>query len=62
MSTGALCGTATRVAEQMAELQAAGVGHVLCQMSFGYLAHERIMASMRRFGEQVRPAFHRGPA
>jgi len=33
------------------------VHHVLCQMSFGYLGHERIVASMRRFGEQVLPDF-----
>jgi hypothetical protein len=26
-------------------------------MSFGYLAHERIKSSMRRFGETVIPAF-----
>jgi alkanesulfonate monooxygenase SsuD/methylene tetrahydromethanopterin reductase-like flavin-dependent oxidoreductase (luciferase family) len=57
LATGALCGTPARVAEQTAELQAAGVHHVLCQMSFGYLGHERIVASMRRFGEQVLPAF-----
>jgi hypothetical protein len=30
---------------------------VLCQMSFGYLGHERIVDSMKRFGEQVMPAF-----
>jgi len=58
LATGALCGTPARVAEQTAELRAAGVHHVLCQMSFGYLAHERIVASMRAFGEQVMPAFH----
>jgi len=57
LATGALCGTAARVAEQVAELRAAGVHHVLCQMSFGYLGHERIMASMRRFGDHVLPAF-----
>jgi alkanesulfonate monooxygenase SsuD/methylene tetrahydromethanopterin reductase-like flavin-dependent oxidoreductase (luciferase family) len=57
LATGALCGTADRVAEQMAALRDAGVGHVLCQMSFGYLDHDRIMASMRRFGEKVIPAF-----
>jgi hypothetical protein len=45
------------VAEQVAELRDAGVHHVLAQMSFGYLGHERIMASMRRFGEDVMPAF-----
>jgi alkanesulfonate monooxygenase SsuD/methylene tetrahydromethanopterin reductase-like flavin-dependent oxidoreductase (luciferase family) len=61
LSTGALYGTAPRVAEQVAEMRVAGVHHVLCQMSFGYLAHDRILASMRRFGEHVLPAF-RGEA
>jgi alkanesulfonate monooxygenase SsuD/methylene tetrahydromethanopterin reductase-like flavin-dependent oxidoreductase (luciferase family) len=57
LDTGALCGTADRVAEQVAELRDAGVGHVLCQMSFGFLGHERIVASMRRFAEKVIPRF-----
>jgi alkanesulfonate monooxygenase SsuD/methylene tetrahydromethanopterin reductase-like flavin-dependent oxidoreductase (luciferase family) len=57
LATGALYGTPARVAEQVAELRDAGVHHVLAQMSFGYLGHERIMASMRRFGEDVMPAF-----
>lgn len=56
LRTGALCGTPKRVAEQLDELRQAGIHHVLCQMSFGYLPHERIMASMRRFGESVIPA------
>ena len=47
---------AARVAEQMAELRDAGVHHVLCQMSFGYLGHDRVLASMQRFGEHVVPA------
>ena len=55
LETGALYGTAGRVAE----LRAAGVGHLPCQMSFGYLAHEKIMASMRRFAEEVMPRFRR---
>jgi hypothetical protein len=41
----------------MAELRAAGVHHVLCQMSCGYLPHARIMESMRRFGDSVIPRF-----
>ena len=53
----ALYGTADRVAEQVAALRDAGVQHVLCQMSVGYLAHNTILDSMRRFGEQVRPRF-----
>ena len=57
LDTGALVGTAARVAEQMAALRDAGVRHVLCQMSFGYLGQEQIMASMTRFGERVLPAF-----
>ena len=57
LATGALCGTPARVTEQMAALRDAGVGHVLAQMSFGYLGHERILASMRRFGDTVMPAF-----
>jgi alkanesulfonate monooxygenase SsuD/methylene tetrahydromethanopterin reductase-like flavin-dependent oxidoreductase (luciferase family) len=57
LKTGALCGTAQRVAEQVAELREAGVHHVLCQMTCGHLPHAKIMASMRRFGEDVAPRF-----
>ena len=57
LRSGTLIGTARDVAEQVAELRDAGVGHLLCQMSFGYLAHESIKRSMRRFGESVIPAF-----
>ena len=57
METGALCGTAAHVAEQLAALREAGVGHVLAQLSFGYLPHARIVASMRRFAEHVMPRF-----
>ncbi len=57
LRSGTLIGTARDVAEQVAELRDAGVGHLLCQMSFGYLEHERIKSSMRRFGETVIPAF-----
>ena len=45
------------MAEQVAALRDAGVHHVLCQMSYGYLPHAAIMESMRRFGEQVIPRF-----
>jgi len=57
LETGALCGTPRRVAEQVAELREAGVHHVLCQMTCGYLPHAQVMASMRRFGEDVAPRF-----
>ena len=61
LQSGTLIGSAREVADQVAELREAGVRHLLCQMSFGYLGHERITASMRRFGEDVMPKF-RTPA
>ena len=57
LGSGALIGSAKDVAEQVAALRDAGAGHLLCQMSFGYLGHDRIKASMRRFSEQVMPRF-----
>jgi alkanesulfonate monooxygenase SsuD/methylene tetrahydromethanopterin reductase-like flavin-dependent oxidoreductase (luciferase family) len=57
LEVAARYGTADRVADQVAEMRDAGVYHVLCQISYGYLPHARIMASMRRFGEQVMPRF-----
>lgn len=53
LENGTIFGTADDVAGQIAELRDAGVGHVLAQMSFGYLGDARIKASMRRFGEHV---------
>ena len=55
LANGAIYGTAAEVAEQFAEIKTAGIGHVLCQMSFGYLTHDKIMASMSRFGRHVAP-------
>ena len=43
--------------EQVAELRDVGVQHLLCQTGFGAMSHEQNIASMRRFGEQVMPAF-----
>jgi alkanesulfonate monooxygenase SsuD/methylene tetrahydromethanopterin reductase-like flavin-dependent oxidoreductase (luciferase family) len=57
LATGALCGTPKRVAEQVAALRDAGVRHLLAQLSFGYLPHAKITASMRRFAEHVMPRF-----
>jgi alkanesulfonate monooxygenase SsuD/methylene tetrahydromethanopterin reductase-like flavin-dependent oxidoreductase (luciferase family) len=57
LETGSLCGTPARVAEQVAELRDAGVRHLFGQLSFGYLAHEKIVASMRRFATDVMPHF-----
>src|SRR5262249_7492483 len=57
LRSGALIGTASDVTEQIAELHEAGAGHILCQMRFGFLGHERIKASMRRFCERVISGF-----
>ena len=58
LSTGSIFGSAKRVAEQVAELRDVGVQHLLCQTGFGDMTHDLNMASMRRFGEQVMPAFN----
>jgi alkanesulfonate monooxygenase SsuD/methylene tetrahydromethanopterin reductase-like flavin-dependent oxidoreductase (luciferase family) len=57
LATASLYGTARRVTEQVGELRDAGVHHVLCQLSTGYLPHPRILDSMRRFGDAVIPRF-----
>lgn len=57
LETGSIYGTPKRVSGQIEELRDAGVHHVMCQMSFGDMAHDKIIASMRRFGEHVMPAF-----
>jgi len=57
LSVGSLYGSPKRVREQVAELRDVGVRHLLCQTGFGAMSHERNIASMRRFGEQVMPAF-----
>jgi alkanesulfonate monooxygenase SsuD/methylene tetrahydromethanopterin reductase-like flavin-dependent oxidoreductase (luciferase family) len=57
LATGSLFGSAARVREQVAELRDVGVRHLLCQTGFGDMSHEQNLLSMRRFGEQVMPAF-----
>lgn len=57
LRTGCLYGSAKRVREQVAELHDVGVHHLLCQTGFGAMSHAQNLASMRRFGEQVMPAF-----
>lgn len=57
LRTGSLYGSPGRVREQVAELRDVGVRHLLCQTGFGDMSHARNLASMRRFGEQVMPAF-----
>jgi len=60
LETGSIYGSPKRVREQVAELEEAGVRHLLCQTGFGAMSHEQNIASMRRFGEQVMPAFASG--
>ena len=57
LSTGSLFGSPRRVREQVAELRDVGVRHLLCQTGFGDMSHAQNLASMRRFGEEVMPAF-----
>lgn len=57
LETGSIYGSPKRVREQVAELREAGVQHLLCQTGFGAMSHEQNLASMRRFGEEVMPAF-----
>jgi alkanesulfonate monooxygenase SsuD/methylene tetrahydromethanopterin reductase-like flavin-dependent oxidoreductase (luciferase family) len=57
LTTGSLFGSAARVRDQVAELRDVGVRHLLCQTGFGDMSHEQNLLSMRRFGEQVMPAF-----
>ncbi len=57
LATGTLFGSPARVREQVAELRDVGVRHLLCQTGFGDMSHEQNLHSMRRFGEQVMPAF-----
>lgn len=57
LRTGSLYGSPRRVREQVEELRDAGIGHLLCQTGFGAMDHAQTVGSMRRFGEQVMPAF-----
>lgn len=57
LETGSIYGSPKRVKEQVAEIRDAGIRNILCQTGFGAMDHEQNVASMRRFGEQVMPAF-----
>src|SRR5262245_11068329 len=59
LKNGALFGSPRRVREQVAELAEVGVRHLLCQTGFGSMSHDRNVASMRRFGDEVMPAFRK---
>ena len=57
LATGSMFGSPARVREQVEEVRDVGVRHLLCQTGFGDMSHEQNLLSMRRFGEQVMPAF-----
>jgi alkanesulfonate monooxygenase SsuD/methylene tetrahydromethanopterin reductase-like flavin-dependent oxidoreductase (luciferase family) len=57
LAHSSIYGTPQRVADQIAELREAGIHHVLCQMSTGFLTHDQVMDSTRRFGDEVIPKF-----
>jgi alkanesulfonate monooxygenase SsuD/methylene tetrahydromethanopterin reductase-like flavin-dependent oxidoreductase (luciferase family) len=57
LATGSLFGSPARVRDQVAALRDQGVQHLLCQTGFGDMSHQQNLLSMRRFGEQVMPAF-----
>lgn len=57
LATGCIYGSVQRVKEQVAEVRDVGIHHLLCQTGFGDMSHDDNIASMRRFGEQVMPAF-----
>ena len=59
LESGCIYGTAAHVRDELAALHDAGVQHVLCQTSFGDMTHDKVMAAMRRFGEEVMPALRR---
>ncbi len=61
LETGAIYGTGKRVAERIEALRDVGVQHLLCQLSFDYLPHDQIAASMQRFAEDVMPRFRDRP-
>jgi alkanesulfonate monooxygenase SsuD/methylene tetrahydromethanopterin reductase-like flavin-dependent oxidoreductase (luciferase family) len=50
-------GSPDTVAAKIQEMRAIGVGQVLCWMSFGGLAQERVRRSMELFAREVMPAF-----
>ena len=62
LETGSIFGSPKKVREQVAEIADAGVQHLLCQTGFGAMSQQQNIASMRRFGEHVMPAFQRQAA
>ncbi len=52
-----LAGTPDTVSRQISELHAAGVRNLMLNVNVGQISPELVEASIRRFGEEVRPRF-----
>lgn len=50
-------GSPERVIDKVREMQALGVGELLCWMNFGTLPQDRVQRSLRLFAEKVMPHF-----
>lgn len=50
-------GGPTRVAEQLAEYDAIGLGHMMLWFSWGFMDHSTVMGSMQLFADRVVPAY-----
>jgi alkanesulfonate monooxygenase SsuD/methylene tetrahydromethanopterin reductase-like flavin-dependent oxidoreductase (luciferase family) len=61
VETSLLIGSPATVRRKVEELEAAGVGELLCWMNFGGIPPEKARRSMRLFAEEVMPQFRRAP-
>jgi alkanesulfonate monooxygenase SsuD/methylene tetrahydromethanopterin reductase-like flavin-dependent oxidoreductase (luciferase family) len=57
LESALVIGSPDTVAAKVADLQAAGVGEMVCWMNFGGLPPEKVRRSMRLFAEEVMPRF-----
>ena len=59
---GSLMGSPDTIIRQIREFEAMGADQVLMLVQMGKITHQQIMASLRRFGKHVAPAFQKSPA
>jgi len=57
LESALVVGSPDTVAHKVADLQAAGVGEMVCWMNFGGLPPEKVRRSMRLFAQEVMPRF-----
>ena len=57
VETALLVGSPATLRARIAELEAAGVGELLCWMNFGGIPPDKVRRSMRLFAQEVLPAF-----